>query len=78
VVTLARDLDVFASRIPAGFAAIFLARRNFTNAWDVRALGFALIFHLGASPRQFVVLLDQMVSSCEPFSAFGSPHIPPR
>jgi|SRR5580698_3674850 len=46
VVTLACDFDVFASGIPASFAAILLAGWNFTGAWDVCALGFVLIIHL--------------------------------
>jgi hypothetical protein len=59
VVTLACDFDVFASGIPASVAAIFMAGRDFTDTWNMCALGFALIIHLKVSPLQIVDRLDQ-------------------
>jgi hypothetical protein len=49
VVTLACDLDVFASSIPTSLAAIFLARGYFTKTRDMRALCLFLICHLVSS-----------------------------
>jgi hypothetical protein len=53
---LACDLDAFASSIPTGLAAIFLARGNVTNTRNVRALGLLLIFHLQFPPLQIPFL----------------------
>ena len=50
VVTLACDLYVFAARIPASLAAIFLPRCDFTHTCDMRARCFFLIRHF-QSPR---------------------------
>ena len=45
MVTLACDLDVFAPGVPTNLAAIFLARRYFTEARDMRAPSLLLICH---------------------------------
>jgi len=58
VVTLAGNFDIFAPGTPTGLAAILLAGCHFTNAWNVSALGFALIFYLKVSPFLISVLLD--------------------
>ncbi len=42
---LACDLNFVTACIAAGVAAILLAWRNFTAAWDVGTLGFLSIFH---------------------------------
>jgi hypothetical protein len=47
--TLACDLYVFANRIPAGLAAIFLPRCGFTHTWNMSALCCLLIRHFSIS-----------------------------
>ena len=69
VVTLTGNFDVFAPCVPTGFAAIFLARGDFTDARDMRALGFVPIFHLKFSPFPISVLHDNGSCSCELFTA---------
>src|SRR5580693_2266245 len=56
VVTLACDLDLFASSIPTSLAAIFLARGCFTKTRDMRALCLLLICHLLPPLLQFSFL----------------------
>jgi hypothetical protein len=46
MITLARNFDVFAPRISAGFTAIFVARGHFATTRDMGAFGFVLILHL--------------------------------
>ena len=56
MVTLACDLDLFASSIPTSLAAIFLARGCFTKTRDMRALCLLLICHLLPPLLQFSFL----------------------
>jgi hypothetical protein len=46
VIALARDLNFFAPRIPAGLSAILLTGLDVTCAWDMSALAFLLSLHV--------------------------------
>jgi hypothetical protein len=75
VVTLACDLDVFAPGVPTNLAAIFLARRYFTETRDMRAPCLLLICHSFFSSSGFICLsLDQRTSTVSTCIAFGFPN----
>ena len=46
MIALARDLNFFAPRIPAGLSAILLTGLDVTCAWDMSALAFLLSLHV--------------------------------
>ena len=75
MIALARDLNFFAPRIPAGLSAIPLTGFHVTRAWDMRTLALFLSFHLRFLLFRIQLRMSRAVTySCVTIHACGSPN----